>query len=305
MSADLAESRVKWAVCWFQLGAGLVNQGWEMTTKLWPPGRSVKGPFPVPQGAFSGHLGQLWVALVVVGHLQSPALQHPPACPWQKQMLAVPSVHWAAQVSAHLLPSCHSRCLLQPGKAAGNWHQPGLVAGKRRMKQQGKGLNTVVFFTREKPGLLPCISFAPGKDRNNVCAGNIGRPGKSWLLSSNAQQRATLSHSSVVAAERYRGQGRPPQALFRGGGGSPGSAGWNPKCCRALKSAAISAFSWANCSHTENVCWSRGWNPVTCSNKCWCHSGARPPLPRCQEREMRKQGRVTALVSVQHGQNWL
>lgn len=105
MSANLAESRVEQDLCWSQLGAGLTNQGWEMTSKLCPPRRSVKGAFPVPQDVFT----QLCVALVVVGHLLSPALQPPPACSWQKQLLAVPSVPWAAKGSAHLLPSCHSR----------------------------------------------------------------------------------------------------------------------------------------------------------------------------------------------------
>lgn len=69
MSANLAESRVKQDVCMSQLGAGLMNQGWEMPSKPWPLRRSVKGPFPVPMGAFSGHLTQLCMALVVVRHL--------------------------------------------------------------------------------------------------------------------------------------------------------------------------------------------------------------------------------------------
>lgn len=175
-----------------------------MPSKLWPPRRSVKGPFPVPMDAFSGHLTQLCVALVVVWHLLSPALQHLPACSWQKQMLAVPSVHWAAKVSAHLLPSCHNRWLLQPGKAAGNWHQPGLVVGRRRMKQQqGKGLNTVIFFTREMPVLLLCTSFAPGKDRNEVCAANIGRPGKSCDCSLVMLSKGPLSRCSSVDVEEH------------------------------------------------------------------------------------------------------
>lgn len=57
--------------------------------------------------------------------------------------------HWAlaAKVSAQLPPSCHSRWLLQLGKAAGDGHQPGLGAGRRRMKQQqGKGVEHNDFF---------------------------------------------------------------------------------------------------------------------------------------------------------------
>lgn len=57
--------------------------------------------------------------------------------------------------SASFLPQ---QMVLQPGKAAGNWHQPGLVLGRRRMKQQqGKGLNTVVFFLQ---GRCMCCFFA-------------------------------------------------------------------------------------------------------------------------------------------------
>lgn len=155
MSANLAESRVKQTVCWSQLEAGLMNQGWEMTSKLCPPRRSVRGPFPVPQDVFSGHFTQLCVALVVV-------VRQP--CSPTSLLLAQ-----AAAGCAQCAPSCQRLCtsasflpqqmVLQPGKAAGNWHQPGLVLGRRRMKQQqGKGLNTVIYFFLQ--GRCMCCFFA-------------------------------------------------------------------------------------------------------------------------------------------------
>lgn len=183
ISSNVAESRVKQAVCSSQLGPGLMNQGWEMTSKLWPPRRSMKGPCPVPQGAFGDHLTQLWVALVVARHLQSPALQHPPSCSWQRQVLAVPSGHWAAKVSAQLPPSCHSRLLLQLGKqlVMGISQAWGLGGGGGWSSSRARVWTQwyFFFFTREIPVLLLCTSFVPAKNRNGVCAANVGRPGKS------------------------------------------------------------------------------------------------------------------------------
>lgn len=94
---------------------------------------------PAPAGVFRSRL-----ALVLVGRPLRPVLRHPPTGSWHKRTL---DVRRAAKVSAHLLPSCHDRWWLQLGDAAGGWHRPGAVVGKRRRRRrhQGKGLNTGSF----------------------------------------------------------------------------------------------------------------------------------------------------------------
>lgn len=210
------------------LGLGLWTKGGRCPQSCGLQGGRWKDPFPAPMGVFSDHTTRLCVALVVAGSPLSPVLQRPLTGSWQKRTLDVPSVSWAAKVSAHLLPSCHDRWWPRPGNAAGNWHGPGLVVGRRR-RHQSKGLNTVIyFFSREMLLLLLSTSFAPGKNRNDVYTAKIKRTGKSCdhsLLMLGKSPLSLILHGGALRLARQTAA----ESSSRGGQWLPGDSRLKPE----------------------------------------------------------------------------
>lgn len=224
---------VKRAVPQLQPGAGLVNQGWEMSSKPRSPRRSRH-----PQGRFAAAWPWCWsgarCAQSCGTHRPAPGTSGRSTCP----------------ACAEPPKSLHI-CFLPATTDGGySWEtQPTVGIGRAQSLGGGgggtraRGWTLVVFQGR----YLCCFlstSFAPGKNRNDVYASNVRRPEKScdrWLL------MLGKSPLSLFAPWRTRwsitaGVADHHRAFFAGVGSSLGTASWKPKCCRAAGKCCYFCF---------------------------------------------------------------